>query len=90
MKPTILALALALASCAQTVLYENGQPVARFQGDMHGVSYHRTPDGSIDWQVSDVDHSAATTAQGRAAAGKAAAIGAAVAASGLTSLLAHP
>ena len=80
----ILCLCLCLASCAQTVIYRDGQPIARFQGDMTGVDYQ---DGDTRLRAATVDHSAATKAQGEAAAGKITAAGAAVAASGATLLL---
>lgn len=75
---------LSLASCAQTVLYRNGQPIARFQGDMTGLEF---TDGSTSLKAATVDHSTATKAQGEAAAGKFTAAGAAVAAAGITTLI---
>lgn len=81
---TILSLAiLSIASCAQTVLYRDGQPLARFQGDMTGLDYE---DGSTRLRANTIDHSSATKAQGEAATGKIQAAGAAVAAAGITTL----
>ena len=84
MKTLALLVSLAAScSCAQTVLYRDGKPLARFQGDMKGVAY-RDGDTSL---TGDINHSAATLAQGQAAQGKIDSAGIALAASGLTSLL---
>lgn len=76
----------ALSGCAQTKLYDptTGKLLASMQGDMHGAKY-RSKD--VEWSADTVDHSTATTAQGNAGAGKIHAIGAAIAAAGLTTLI---
>lgn len=82
MKPLlILALAL-LTGCAHTDFYRNGQRLAHFEGDMTGMSLRIGADGSVEWS-GNVNHSAATLAQGKAASDKLMALGAAVAASGV-------
>lgn len=84
---TLALIALLLPSCAQTVLYRDGQKIAAFQGDMAGISYAMSSDGSVRWSAATVDHSTPTKAQGEAAAGKIQSTGAAIAASGITLLL---
>ena len=79
-----MAIAFVMTSCAQTVFYVDGKPVARFQGDMVGMEFERHADGSIHWK-GDVNHSAATLAQGKAAEGKIQAVGVAAAAAGVAS-----
>lgn len=64
-----LLLALLLCGCAETDFYRNGQLIARFQGDMTGVTFHYGADGSIDWTCTAVSHSAATQAWGTATSG---------------------
>ncbi len=87
MKNTVAFAMLLLGSCAHTDLYDsNGKRIARFEGDMTGVSYHRSADGSVDLS-GNISHSAATLAQGQAASGKLAATGTALAASGILTLL---
>jgi hypothetical protein len=83
MKIPILAAAVALSGCAQTVFYRDGKPIARFQGDMTGLEYHQKADGSVTWKTATVDHSSATSAS----AERIKLAGSAVAASGLTLLL---
>jgi hypothetical protein len=85
MKITILAaaVAVALCGCAQTVLYRDGKPIARFQGDMTGIEYRMDSNGSVTWKAATVDHSSATAAS----AARIKLAGSAVAASGLTLLL---
>lgn len=85
MKSTILIAAL-LSSCAHSDLYEDGKKVAHFEGDMSGIVYKRYADGRIE-MTGTINHSAATLAQGQAAASKLGAVGVAVAASGLVSVL---
>ncbi len=82
--PLILLLLPLLPSCAQTVLYRDGQKIAAFQGDMKNVVY---VDGNTRWSADSVDHSTATKAQGEAAAGKISAIGIAAATSGIMTLV---
>lgn len=79
MKPFLL-LSVLFSACAQTTFYDrhSGKPVARFQGDMTGSHYK---DGPTSWDVDQVSHSAATLAQGAAAANVITATG--VAASGV-------
>lgn len=76
MKSLLIAAAL-LPSCAQTVLYRDGEKIAAFQGDMAGVEYAMAADGSVRWKAAKVNHSAATLAQGQASAGRIQAAGAA-------------
>lgn len=87
MKAATIAIAIALSACAQTTIYQAGKPVARFQGDMTGLRFHKTAAGDITLTADTVDHSAATLAQGQAAAGKMTAGGAAIAAAGITTLI---
>lgn len=54
-----------LTCCATTTIYENGKPVARFQGDMSDVIFTRHRNGDMTWQASAVDHSAASVAGGQ-------------------------
>lgn len=83
----IILLILFCAGCASTVLYRDGKPIARFDGDMTGVRYVHRADGSCELSGETIDHSSATLAQGQAASQKIAAAGAAVAVSGLTYLI---
>lgn len=87
MKAATIAMIAALSACAQTTLYRDGKPVARFQGDMTGLRFHMTDTGDITVQADTVDHSAATLAQGQAAAGKMASAGTAIAAAAATTLI---
>jgi len=66
MKTIISIIALGGMSCTMTTFYQNGKPVARFQGDMKGMTYHRTAAGDVTW-TGDIDHSTPTTAHGTAA-----------------------
>ncbi len=70
MKTLALLLALPLSNCAHTVFYHEGKKVAQFEGDMTDFNYTRHADGSATWSGRSVSHSAATRAQGEAAAGK--------------------
>ena len=72
----VLSVACVLASCAQTILYQNGEKIACFQGDMTKVHYENK---DIRWDADTVNHSAATLAQGEAAKGKITAAGVAAA-----------
>lgn len=83
-----LIIAIALTGCASTVLYRDGKRIARFDGDMTGTTYTHHADGSCQLVSETIDHSSATLAQGKAAEGKITALSTAVAASGLTYLLA--
>lgn len=74
-------------SCATTTLYHNGQKIASFQGDMKDVEYTTSAKGGMTLKATSIDHSAATLAQGKAASKKISAAGAAIAISGLPSLL---
>ena len=67
---SILAIA-ALTSCASTSLYRDGKLVAHFEGDMASLHYR---DGLIELS-GDINHSAATKAQGESATNKINAIG---------------
>ena len=40
---------LTLSSCAHTTFYRDGRPIARFEGDMKGMTYLQAKDGSISW-----------------------------------------
>ena len=80
MKSAILLAAL-LSSCAHSDLYEKGQRVAHFEGDMTGLTYRRYADGKIEMS-GNINHSAATIAAGKAGAGDV------LAASGLVTVLA--
>ena len=84
----LLLLALLLPSCAHTDLYDpaTGQRLARFEGDMTGMTYHRAADGSVKLTGS-IDHSSATRAQGEAASSKLGAAGTAIAAAGAMTLI---
>lgn len=82
---TLAALCLAFSACASTTFYRDGKRIARFQGDMANMHFHMSPNGAIDWS-GDIDHSTATLAQGKAASDKIAAIGGAVAVSGIMAL----
>lgn len=77
---------LVFVGCAQTTFYRNGQRVAHFQGDMRGMTFRASPDGTIEWTAVDVNHSAATLAQGKAASDKISAAGAAIGAAGIMAL----
>lgn len=88
MKTFLLLICTVLAvGCAQTVLYRDGKPIARFQGDMTGTEYRLEENGAVTWKSSTVDHSSATLAQGEAAANKISAAGAAIAVSGIPNIL---
>lgn len=76
-----------LGSCAQTILYRDGQKIAAFQGDMTNLEYVMSADGSVRWKSATVDHSTPTKAQKEGAANIVTQAGIAVAASGLTTLL---
>lgn len=71
-------LCLLFTGCAQTVLYSpvTGKRLASFQGDMIGSSYSG---GGVTWTVQQVSHSAATLAQGQAAANVITSVGASAA-----------
>ena len=85
MKTILIAITAAcMVSCAQTVIYRDGKPIARFQGDMKGVRYR---DGDTEFSADAVDHSTATTAQKAGAQSIVTAAGAAIAVSGLTSII---
>ena len=81
-----LAMILLFSSCAQTVFYHEGKPVARFQGDMTNMTYRQDKDGAISWSSSAVSHSVATLAQGTAASDKIGHLGTAVATAGIMAL----
>lgn len=85
MKPSILALlaCFVFGACAQTTFYRNGQRVAHFQGDMRGMTFRSSSDGTIEWIATAVSHSTATRAGG-SVVGTA---GTAVAASGILGLV---
>lgn len=98
----VVTLCFLLCSCAGTEFRAGGKPVAKFQGDMAGQSFHYADSTTtIDWTCQSVSHSAATLAQGQAAdqvlggvATAASGVGTGVALSGalpggLTSLI-HP
>lgn len=78
MKRFLLTMPLLLCSCAQTTLFDRktGKPIARFQGDMLNSHY---VDGQTTWDVQQVSHSAATLAQGAAAANVITSVGTAAA-----------
>ena len=82
---TLLAgiLALTACSCAQTVLYRDGKVIARIQSNVKSLHYK---DGDTELS-GDFDNSTATTAQKAGAQSIITAAGAAVAISGLTSLI---
>jgi len=71
MKALSLIAALALAGCAQTTLYRDGQPVATIQGNLE---YRRT----ATTETLSVNHSAIVQSYGTATAKAAGAVGAAV------------
>ena len=52
--------------CATTTIYEDGKPIARFQGNMTDLVFTRSAKGEITWTAKSVNHSAATIAGGRA------------------------
>lgn len=70
MKVLITAFVGLLSSCASTVFYRDGKPIAAFQGDMRGTEFVANPDGSYHWKAQSVSHSDATLAQGQAATSK--------------------
>lgn len=82
----LLLLSILLTACAHTDFYRNGQRIAHFEGDMGPMSFSVAKDGTMTWSGT-VSHSAATTAQGQAAANKITAIGAAAAAVGIAALI---
>ena len=66
-------LVLALAGCAKTEFFYQGQKVAVFQGDMARSNFTMTITDRgvvIGWGVEAVSHSEATRAQGDSAAAK--------------------
>ena len=71
---------LLLNSCAKTVFYDKGEPIAMVQGDIENFRYYRGIDGTITILIDSLDHSTATEAQGKAFAIKATAVGSATAA----------
>lgn len=66
-------LVISATSCAQTTLYRDGKPVARFAGDMTGMSFKAGSDGSFEW-VGNVNHSTPTRAYGEASQSRIAAV----------------
>lgn len=77
-----------LVGCASTTFYsDRGEKIAELQGDMKNMKFRRLKDGTLEWSADEVSHSAATLAQGKAASDKLSSAGAAVAVSGITSLL---
>lgn len=81
-------LILTFCGCAHTTFYDHGQKIARFEGDMKGNEFkYRSATATIAWRSSDVDHSAATLAQGKAASDKIQSIGAAAAAAGAATFI---
>lgn len=88
MKKSLIAIiVLLLTNCAGTTFYDRGERIAHYEGDMKNVKFRRYRDGSIEWSADEVNHSAATLAQGKAASDKISSAGAAVAVSGLTSII---
>lgn len=83
----IALLVLLLTGCAGSTFYDRGERVAHFEGDMKGMKFRRHTDGTLEWSATEVSHSAATLAQGKAASDKISSTGAAVAVSGLTAIL---
>ncbi len=85
---TLLILSLAvLTSCARTVAYHpNGKPALRVEADVTDLKFDTHADGSFELS-GNFNHSAATTAQGNAAAGKLTAAGSAIAAAGAAVLI---
>ena len=75
-----------LCQCATTTLFDKGQPIARFQGDMAQISYERNPDGTTKLS-GDINHSNPTIAGGRAVTNVTTAAGAAITAGSVTTLL---
>jgi hypothetical protein len=70
---TLSIISLMLSSCAQTVFYHDGKPVARFQGDYPSSDLTITPEGSVKWKAI-VNHSTATKAQTEALTNSTAAV----------------
>ena len=75
-----------MCQCATTTLFEKGQPIARFQGDMSKISYVRTKDGTTKLS-GDINHSNPTKAGGDAVTNLTTAVGASVTAGSVTTLL---
>ena len=57
---------LLASGCARTTIYEGGQPIATFQGNMTHMKFTRSPAGAIKWEAENVSHSTATLAGARA------------------------
>lgn len=88
MRRLLVTLPVIFCSCAHTTLWDNGQKIARFEGDMKGNEFtYISKTAEITWRAVDVDHSSATLAQGKAASDKIQAVGAAAAAAGITTFL---
>lgn len=81
----LITISLLLTACAHTDFYRDGKRVARFQGDMTGMTFRLYSDGSIAW-AGNINHSAPTLAQGKAASDKINALGAAGAGAVIMSL----
>lgn len=78
---------LLCASCASTTLYgRDGKPVACMQGDMAGVAFKATADGSMELTATSINHSKSTQAGGAAVSKGILAGGTAVATSGIVSV----
>lgn len=77
-----------LVGCAGSNFYnDRGEKIASFEGDMKNMKFRRLKDGTLEWSADEVSHSTATLAQGKAASDKLSSAGAAVAVSGITTLL---
>lgn len=83
----LLTLIIASLTSCSTTLYQDGKPVARFQGDMRNSVFLRDSKGGMVWIANGVDHSTPTIAAGQAGSNRLAAAGFAIATSGLTTLI---
>lgn len=57
----LIPICLVLSGCG-TTLYQGGQKIAVFHGDMTDTEYSQAADGSSTWKASSVDHSSARKA----------------------------
>lgn len=76
--------ALLLSGCAHTTVFVDGRKVFATQADSENVTYRN---GSTYFHADRLNHSTPTLAQGKAASDKITSTGAAIAASGLVTIL---
>jgi hypothetical protein len=81
MRRILALLVLALSGCASTTIYENGKPVLRTQADVQNLTF--VTSNGTKFHADSLNHSLPTRAGGSVVG----TTGAAIAASGLTTLI---